>query len=130
MDAIAFFESEFGIVLEHASGDEWCGPCPFCVPGKVTGVDRLRVWVGAGQEGVGSYWCRQCDRRGFIDKLMGGQPLSENERRLRRLEAEQERARRKERELEQRLSALERLNRTTDHITYYESLDDNDRNWW
>jgi hypothetical protein len=130
VDAIAIFESEFGITLEHASGNEWCGPCPFCVPGKVTGVDRLRVWVGEGQEGIGSYWCRQCERKGFVDKLLGGAPLTDHERRLRRLEAEAERVRRKEREIEQRLSALERLNRRDDHKQYYRALDENDRAWW
>lgn len=130
MDVIAFFEQEFGIILTHQSGNEWAGPCPFCVPGKVTGVDRLRVWVGTGQQSIGSYWCRQCTRKGYIDKLMGGQPLSETERRLRRLEAEAERARREQEQIIQRLSAIEQLNARDDHLIYHRALDDNDRAWW
>jgi len=38
-------------------GGEYAGPCPFC-----GGNDRFRTWPEQGE--YGSWWCRQCGRRG------------------------------------------------------------------
>lgn len=39
---------------------EWCGPCPFCKDGE----DRFIVWSEGGRDGLGHYWCRQCNEKG------------------------------------------------------------------
>ena len=56
--------------------------------------------------------------------------LTSEELRLRRIEAELARQDRKQREIERRLSALERLNRSNDHLLYHSLLDAGDRQWW
>jgi len=53
-------------------GPEWAGPCPVC-----GGDDRFRVWPdqeggGAARKAgvIGTWWCRQCDRRGDVIELL------------------------------------------------------------
>jgi DNA primase len=41
------------------NGGEYAGPCPFC-----DGKDRFRVWPEQNKEKGGSYWCRQCGKKG------------------------------------------------------------------
>lgn len=55
------------VVMKKAGANEYAGPCPSC-----QGRDRFRVWPDRGSRGTGTYWCRQCGRRGdliqfFID---------------------------------------------------------------
>jgi len=114
---VAFTENHFGISLRKSSGNEWVGPCPFCKDGD----DRFHVW-----EDVGNYWCRVCERKGFVDKLADSRPLTEEEKlelRLRKLEAQQ-------REQDRRLSALERMARCKAHLTYHDNLTDEHIEWW
>ena len=113
-------EARWGIDLKHASGDEFVGPCPFCKGGE----DRFHVW-----EAAGNYWCRQCGAKGFIDSEHDHR-LTEVERRLLMLESEQRRQRIKQAEHEKRLSALEKMHRCRDHLTYHELMDQDDRAYW
>jgi len=108
-DIVTWFEREFGIRFKHASGDEYVSTngCPWC--GSSRGVsDRFHVWTEKQ-----NYWCRQCDKKGFLDELTGEnkvyQQLSDHEKRLIRLEREQAELRRRQEELEQRVSVLERM---------------------
>lgn len=132
MDALQIIKNKLGVNLTPCNGstsNEWYGACPFCEKGKLTGEDRFRVWVGAGKEGVGAFWCRQCGTRGFVDSL-DDTDLTPEEKRLRRIEAEQEQARRERRELEKRMTALERMAQCTDHLEYHRTLSAEDRQWW
>jgi DNA primase len=127
VDAVSFFESQFGLQLKRVSGEEYAGPCPWC-----NGQDRFRVWRDRG-----NYWCRpgpgHCGRSGFVDELTGDNLTNEEKRRL-ALEARVAAVERKQREMESRLSALEQMHGmmyVADH--YYQSLTapDNDAfNYW
>lgn len=53
--------SQDGLALTRKGTlNEWCGPCPFCK----AGVDRFVVWSEGGRDGLGHFWCRQCDEKG------------------------------------------------------------------
>lgn len=41
--------------------NEYCSPCPWC-----GGDDRFVIWAEGGERGTGSYWCRQCEKRGDV----------------------------------------------------------------
>lgn len=41
------------------TGQEYCGPCPFC-----GGTDRFQLFTTQGNDGAGRYWCRQCGASG------------------------------------------------------------------
>ena len=121
IDPIATIERLFGVTLKKVTATEWAGPCPWC-----SGTDRFRVWA------KGNYWCRpgpgHCGRQGWVDELTGAErPTREQivEMRLQRLEQIQ-------REHESRLSALERMAHSQDHILYHQALDRNDDavEWW
>lgn len=118
-DPAGVIENLFGVTLKKVTRTEYAGPCPWC-----GGEDRFRVW------NQGNYWCRpgpgHCGRKGWVDKLMGTEQLTQEqlvEMRLRRLEQQQ-------REHERRLSALERMARCQDHIAYNRRLDASAREWW
>lgn len=102
--------------------DEACSPCPFC-----GGDDRFVLWING-------YWmCRpgagHCGQQGWIDDDKSFVPTPE-ERRTRRIEAEQNRARVERETLRRTLTALQQMAHCTDHIEYHKCLDEGDRNWW
>jgi len=86
-------------------------PCPWC-----GGTDR---WVLFDN---GYWFCNpgdgHCGRKGWLDDDQQKTWTAE-ERRLRRIEAEQVRARRERSQQSQRITALERMARCTDHEDYH-----------
>lgn len=102
-------------------GDEASAPCPFCN----NGVDRFLIFADGG------YWCRQCDAKGWLDENESNwQQLSDTERRLRILEAEQRRARNEREEQARRMSALERMHVCTDHLRYHFDMPIEQMEYW
>jgi len=97
-------------------------PCPYC-----GGDDRFVLFDN------GYWFCRpgpgHCGREGWIDDDKQVQWTPE-ERRLRRIEAEQARARREREALDRRMSAIERLNASGAHVIYHDSLDESAYQWW
>lgn len=117
-DPISIIEQHFHIELRRKSPTEYAGPCPFCKDG----VDRFVLFL----DGSPRYWCRQCQAQGFVDALDGAKPLTTEERvlmRLRQLE-------RKQRETEERLSALEKMERCNDHKAYHFNMSDQGLEYW
>jgi hypothetical protein len=102
--------------------DEACSPCPWC-----GGDDRFVLWIS------GYYMCRagdgHCGRVGWLDEEEQ-HVWTPEERRLRRLEAEQAHARQERADLERRVSAIERLNRSQIHERYHGNLDAHAYEWW
>jgi len=107
-----------GYPFEAKNSNEACGPCPFC--GKATD-DGFIFWV------EGNYMCRKCNVTGWLDE---NEEISPEELRLRKIEAEQARQRRRQEELERRLTALEVMHQSTDHIKYHHNLDTGSRTYW
>jgi hypothetical protein len=103
------------IKLKRRTSDWADGPCPWC-GGKDRFVVRASGW----------YDCRKCAREGWIDENdpTPPDPVKVLELRLAAVEQEQ-------REHEKRLSALERMARTKDHLRYHEIMDaDGMRDLW
>ncbi len=50
---------EMGLVAKSKTASECCGPCPCC-----GGRDRFTLFLGQGKDGLGRYWCRQCNISG------------------------------------------------------------------
>lgn len=48
------------VPMQHISGNEYAGPCPFCDGGN----DRFRIWIAGSDRHAPGYWCRQCEKRG------------------------------------------------------------------
>lgn len=120
VDPVAFIEHHFGIILKHACGDEYVGPCPLLCK---EGTDRFHVW-----QNKGNYWCRVCEAKGFVDDLAGGKRPSASdllEMRVCRLEQQQK-------EQESRLQALERMAHSQDHILYHKAagVTPGALDWW
>lgn len=105
-----------GLELRRKSGHEACGPCPICHQAT---KDGFVVFADGG------YLCRKCNAKGWLDENDPHPPTREEliEIRLRALEQKQA-------EHERRLTALERMARCRDHLTYHELLDDADRDYW
>lgn len=118
-EAVAYAESRWPGFLFRIKGDEAHGPCPICGKAKEDGFILFEN---------GGYFCRPGTHTGWLDEE--AVQLSAEELRLRKIEAEQARQARKQRELEKRLSALERIAKCTDHLTYHQALDPEDRAWW
>jgi hypothetical protein len=122
IDPIGYIESTYHVRLKRASGDEYCGPCPFC-----GGDDRFRVWR------KGNYWCRpgpgHCGKQGWVDEL-AGVSLTQEQRRLLALESKQRELDRQQAEMERRLSALERMARCTDHLYYHRNIPNEKMEYW
>ena len=116
MDVIIQAELKWGIKLKHKCGDEYVGPCPWCG----TGEDRFHVW-----RDTGNAWCRQCERKGWVNDNDERKP-TEAEKLARRI-AEIER---KQREQERRLTQLEKMHQCQDHIRYHQALDDRTLEYW
>ena len=111
IDPVAEAERRWHITLRKATANEYVGPCPFCN----TGNDRFHVFLDRG-----NYWCRQCDAKGFVDD---DQELTDHERRIRELEANQRMIERNLAETEKRLSALEIMHASQDHLRYYHNIE-------
>jgi len=108
---VTFIESRFGISLKRVGRTEWAGPCPWC-----GGKDRFHVWERS------NYWCRpgpgHCGRAGWLDELDGIQkPTAEQLLEWRVAELE-----RKHAEHEKRLTALEQMHTSSEHLLYHENL--------
>jgi len=112
-DWIAFAESRFGITLKKVGREEWAGPCPWC-----GGRDRFRAFAR------GNFWCRpgvgHCGKAGWLDELDGQKPLTKEEL----LELRVSALERKQQELEQRMTVLEQMHQSQDHIHYHKLLTD------
>lgn len=115
-DPIYDARKKWGIdIRKHVAG-EYVGPCPWC-----GGSDRFHLWD------EGNYWCRQCNARGWIGD---GDDLTDDEKRLRRIEAEQARQARQIAEQEKRLTALEYMAHCTDWRSYHNAMDSQRREYW
>lgn len=114
-DPRTYFETTYGLAFKQVARDNWAGPCPWC-----GGDDRFQVWA------QGNYYCRpgpgHCGRKGWIDEL-AGEKLSAEEIRLLKVETAQRRIEEKQAEQERRLTALEQLARTQDHLRYHDHLE-------
>jgi hypothetical protein len=107
--------------FKKKTNGEASASCPFCN----NGIDRFVLFADGG------YWCRQCESKGWIDEEDSQwSKLTDTERRLRVLEAEQRRARREREEQAQRLSALERMAQCQDHLRYHEALSWDAIDYW
>jgi DNA primase len=104
-----------GLHFKKKTRDEAASSCPFCRQGR----DRFVVFSDGG------YWCRQCNKSGWIDEN-DTEPLSREElleMRVRRLERKQE-------EHERRISKLEHLQQTRPDLRYYRNLTDQALQYW
>jgi hypothetical protein len=122
-DPITFLESKFSITFKRECRDEYSSPCPWC-----GGRDRFRVWRDAG-----NYWCRpgpaHCGRSGWVDELAGIR-ISDEERRLRKIEARQRELERQQAEQEERLTKLELLSKNRPDLAYHNNLDMEALEYW
>ena len=114
-DPAFYVESKFGVALKKVGRTEWAGPCPWC-----GGDDRFHVWE------KGNYWCRpgpgHCAKSGWLDELeKDAKPLTPQEK----LELRVAALERKQKDHERRLSLLERMHESTDHLTYHQNLERN-----
>ena len=122
-EAISLAERRWpGVQFKQKTNNEACSPCPFC-----GGMDRFLLWDNG-------YWmCRpgagHCGQSGWVDDDKPYE-LSEDEKRLRRIEAELHRQAQQQEQLEKRLTALERINKERPDLQYHSFLDDDDRAWW
>jgi len=105
-----------GLVFRRKTNNEAAGPCPFCRDGE----DRFLLFSDQG------FWCRKCNKQGWLDHLDPTHKLTPQELleiRVRRLEVRQE-------QHERRLSVLEKMAQSKDHIMYHQQLDAADRGYW
>jgi len=122
INPVVYLESRYQIQLKKVGRDEYAGPCPWC-----GGEDRFHVWER------GNYWCRpgpgHCGKEGWVDTLDGNE-LTPEQRRLLALEAKQREMERRQEEHDRRLSALERMAKCTDHLSYHRALDWQAIDYW
>ena len=110
---IMLAEQRWHLQFKRKTSNEASSSCPFCRQGE----DRFLVFA------EGNYFCRQCAAKGWVDeKDRDYKKLTDTERRLLALEAEQRQAQREREENARRLSALERMHSSTDHLKYHENL--------
>lgn len=105
-----------GLNFKRKTANEYASACPFC-----GGRDRFMIYQR------GNYWCRKCNAKGWVDEQ---DDITPEERRLRRIEAEQRAIKQRQEEHERRLSALERMHRCQDHIGYHRALTADARDYW
>lgn len=118
LDIISKAQARWSLEFTRKTATEYSSPCPFC-----GGEDRFIIFA------TGRYWCRQCNQKGWIDEREP-RPTDTPETRIRRLEHEQEKARRERQEMNRRLSALERMAQSTDHIAYHQALNTQAYEYW
>ena len=111
IDPVYEAEKRWHIQLKKATSNEYVGECPFCN----TGTDRFHVFVNEG-----NYWCRQCDAKGWLDD---DKDMTDHEHRIRELEAQQRATERRLSEQDRRLSALEKIHASTDHLRYFHNME-------
>jgi hypothetical protein len=70
-----------------------------------------------------------CGRQGFVDELTG-EKLTKEERDKLKLEYRVKELERKQKEHERRLSALERMAKCTDHLTYHSNITNQALDYW
>ena len=107
-----------GLVFTKKTATEYSSACPFC-----GGEDRFLIWAES------NYLCRQCPAKGWIGENEP-KPTDPAEARLRRIEHEQARAKRERKELHRRMTALERMAQSTDHLRYHQALDSASYAYW
>jgi hypothetical protein len=105
-----------GLRFKRKSASEASSACPFC---------RQAVHDGFLIFSSGSYWCRKCDAKGFIDE---NDPTPPDPVKL--LEARLSAVEREQKAQAKRLTALERMARCTDHLRYHEQLNHDMRDLW
>ena len=98
-----------GLEFKRKTRDEASSACPFCAQAD---TDGFLIFA------AGNYWCRKCGIRGWIDE---NQPREVDANKL--LEARIAELERKQREQDERLSALERMHKCTDHLAYHRYLE-------
>ena len=113
IDPVYEAEKRWHIQLKKKTANEYVGLCPFCNAGE----DRFVVFLDRS-----NYWCRQCDAKGWLDD---DRDLTDHEHRIRELEARQRMIERKQTEQEKRLSALEIIHASQDHLRYFRNLEVN-----
>jgi len=86
------------------------GPCPIC--GKAT-KDGFIVFEDGG------YLCRPGNHTGWLDENEEREKLSPEERRLRKIEADAAKLKRKVEALEKRQTVLEQMMKSQDHVKYH-----------
>jgi len=119
-DAAVQAERRWQISLKRHAPGEYCGACP--LPGCSSDDDGFIVFER------GNYYCRACNTRGWVDENEPRQ-IDPTEMRLRKLEIEQHRARQERKEMERRLTAVEKMARCQEnqvHIAYHRNLIQND----
>jgi len=115
-EIVSSAERHYGVSFRHVGRGEYrsLGGCPKCGDGgKGTGSDRFRLFV----DDHALVWCRRCGFTEFIDNIDGSRPTPEDiaERRMRSLE-------RARQDHERRLSVLEQMHKSTDHLRYFHNL--------
>jgi len=105
-----------GLQFRRKTAQEASSACPFC--GQAT-EDGFLIFSS------GSYWCRKCNAKGFIDE---NDPTPPDPVKL--LEARVASLERAKADHEKRLSALELMHQCKEHIFYHEQMDECDRGWW
>lgn len=100
---------------------EWgVGPCPICHEADEDGFVIFQD---------GGFFCRPGGCKGWLDDDQQ-HTWTPEELRLRKIEAEQKRQARQIADLERRVSAVERLNRSRIHERYHANLDEQGYEWW
>lgn len=97
------------------TGKEWSSTCPQC-----GGIDRFLFWPDKG-----NFYCRQCEFKGFI--LEVDQKYLTAEQREAWQRATEERRRK---EVEERQSAITKLQRLDDKVTWYHSQVNKALDYW
>jgi hypothetical protein len=105
-----------GLQFKRKLSSEASSACPFCHQATVDGFLIFDT---------GSYWCRKCNTKGFIDENDPHPPSPEKLLEIRLAALEQ-----KQREHDKRLSALERMARSRDHLLYHEHVNEGLRDMW
>ena len=117
-DVITQAEKRWSLDFAKKTAKEYSSACPYC-----GGEDRFLIWA------EGNYLCRQCGAKGWVDEK-DPKPTDTAEARLRRLEREQATAKRERAELHQRMTALERMAKSTDHVAYHQALNSESYQHW
>jgi hypothetical protein len=109
-----------GYEFKVKTADEACGPCPICHEAH---KDGFLVFAS------GYYFCRPGKHDGWLDDDKP-RVLTPEQIAIRRHEAEIKALVRQQRELDRRVSAIERLNRSRIHERYHANLDEQAYEWW